>query len=301
MKMRLLYSFISFYLLALTFAFSDIEFYQDNQLLTRDVSDLEELVEYLNTLPSSLDKRSNKEFTPLTQICTVLNTTGWGVQAEHDICTSSVTSGVAIKSINSFLQHENLTTILVALDQSNLALDVVMEMFIDPSLLPGLWTVLKSLWSSGVIHLKRDVNPEFEKRQNVELTAEEVEIAKRGILDFLGGIFNTAENLAINTLVTLVTQIADVGSICISLEKSGLGVSVIREALEPSDMQKFTVNLLTTIIQDKTVTLDELIQSLEQSGIVINTIKKILANTTDLRIIFVWAVKQLVSFIQYVL
>ncbi|KAK6465440.1 hypothetical protein DFJ63DRAFT_22273 [Scheffersomyces coipomensis] len=321
--MKLLYTLVSFFLLAFTFAnIADVSLHE---LAARGeaLGDLAQLIPIAKRGPSAtvqeeeatLVKRGSTppEYSALTVACNVLNNTGFGVQTEYTLCTQSATSGTVITTINQYLTKENLTTILEALDDSNLALDVVMAIFTDSSFGSGLWTVVKTLWSNGVIHLKRDeieltaINIkrdqeeialiEEAKRQNISVE----ELKKRGLLDFLGGIFNVAEITAIDTFITAIQATTNLGSICVSLEKSGLGLSLIEELFGPSNMQSFAVQLVTTIIQDKTITLSYLLSSLEQSGIVTSTIKKILANSTDVKIIFLWAVKLLVSLIKYVI
>ncbi|ABN66194.1 predicted protein [Scheffersomyces stipitis CBS 6054] len=280
--MKLLYTLISLFLITFSVA-SPLGPELDAVLAAREEPDLSELIDFVNNLNNekkgtTLSKRST-ENVALTQAFTALNKSGQGVAIVKTFATNPATQSTTIDAINSYLQHEDLTTLLVALDESNLAVDVVMQAFIDNKFLPGLWTIITTLWDNGTIHFKR------------------------GLLDsignIIGGIFDSAQQAIIDSIVSLVAQVADPGSICISLEKSGLGVSVIRSAVEDSDMQSFTIKLVTTIIDDKTITLDSLTTALKGSSLISNTFNKIIGNSTYRKIIFVWIVNKLVGLISW--
>ncbi|KAK6457188.1 uncharacterized protein RJT20DRAFT_37778 [Scheffersomyces xylosifermentans] len=298
--MRLLYSLVSLFLI--TFALASPLAIED-ALAVRDDINLADLIKFVEGIEQakrdlessddvSLFKRA-QENVALTQAFTALNKSGQGVSLVKTFATNPATQPTVIASINSYLQKESLTTLFQALDQSNLALDVVITAFSDPNFLPGLWKIVTTLWDNGEIHLKRedyDLPADFDKRGLLD-----------GLLGAVGSIIGTAQQTLINSIVALVAQVADPISICISLDKSGLGVSVIKSAVEDSQMQTFVVNLVTKIIDDKTITLGKLIDAENGSGLVVNTVKKIISNTTYLQIIFVWVVKFLVSLIKYVI
>lgn len=285
--MKLLYTYLSFLLIAFTFAQTlDVNPITD-ELSIRDTSGATseeiEVANYLQQLvvAAGLDSQNLTKSYPdnslLTAAFTSLNRSGVGVQLVHTFATSSATQGTTINTVGQYVSVTGLTKLLTSANKSGLAVSIVMRFFINYSLVPGLWNVIVALWNNGVISL-----------------------GKRGLLDLVGGIINGVQQSIINSLITIINSVTDLTQICSSLNKSGLAVSIVDDLLTTSDGQNFVVKLATNLVQKGIVTFDKLLSSLQSSGIIVDTFTTIIGNSTYRKIIFIWAVKSLVGFIKYI-
>lgn len=286
--MKLLYTYLSFLLIAFTFAQTlDVNPITD-ELSIRDTSGATseeiEVANYLQQLvvaagldSQNLTKRDYPDNSLLTAAFTSLNRSGVGVQLVHTFATSSATQGTTINTVGQYFSVTGLTKLLTSANKSGLAVSIVMRFFINYSLVPGLWNVIVALWNNGVISL-----------------------GKRGLLDLVGGIINGVQQSIINSLITIINSVTDLTQICSSLNKSGLAVSIVDDLLTTSDGQNFVVKLATNLVQKGIVTFDKLLSSLQSSGIIVDTFTTIIGNSTYRKIIFIWAVKSLVGFIKYI-
>ena len=286
--MKLLYTYLSFLLIAFTFAQTlDVNPITD-ELSIRDTSGATseeiEVANYLQQLvvaagldSQNLTKRDYPDNSLLTAAFTSLNRSGVGVQLVHTFATSSATQGTTINTVGQYVSVTGLTKLLTSANKSGLAVSIVMRFFINYSLVPGLWNVIVALWNNGVISL-----------------------GKRGLLDLVGGIINGVQQSIINSLITIINSVTDLTQICSSLNNSGLAVSIVDDLLTTSDGQNFVVKLATNLVQKGIVTFDKLLSSLQSSGIIVDTFTTIIGNSTYRKIIFIWAVKSLVGFIKYI-
>ncbi|CAI5759003.1 unnamed protein product [Candida verbasci] len=228
---------------------------------------------------SSLSKRAT-ENQALTAALVALNRSGQGVQIVHGLATNPLSQPSTIDLIEQYIINTGLTKILSAADGSDLAVSLVMRFFINPALIPNLWNILVTLWNNGVIGI-----PGFSKRL---------------ILDLVGDILGGIQQSIVQSVLTLFNAITDLESICISVNKSGIGVSIVDDLLTTSDGQTFVVRLITSIVNNNVITFSGLISALQDSGVVVNTFTKIIADSNYRKIIFIWAVQQLVAVIQYI-
>ena len=313
---------------------------RDSNAFDVELSDLSDL---LNTIDISskrdLDKR---EVVALTKAMTVLNQTGQGVAILKAVCTNPITQPTVLQSIGRYLKTEDLGTLFSALDNSNLAVDVVISFFTNPGMIPGLIKIGSSVWhkralkkrgffSDIVNGIGNFVNGLANTAGNVagavgnatstvvtgvsngigttisgnpaggiseiggalgNATAQvggslngAISSTLGGVFGLIGGVFSGAQAVLINTLVTLIQQ-ADIEEICVSLDKSGLGVSVVKSFVTDTQMQAFTVTLVNKVIKDQDVTIGRAIDGLQSSDLVGHTVSKIWSNTSYRKIIF---------------
>ena len=319
---------------------------------------VERLSDIVNENAASVDveKRDNAA---LTAFMTQLNTSGTGVGMVEFFATNPLTQPTTINAIVGFLKGRSLTDLLNALDESNLAVDIVNEVVSHTDAFSGLVTIGKELYSGG--YLKKRV----EKRgllssildgvgsvvgsivngvQNGAntignaITSNTTNIldpgsvfnATTGVLGDLGNdIANTTTNIigsvtstagevvggvtnATNSLTGLNlpsgidgTEVAvfsqllslignnNVEDVMESLDKSGLGSSVIYASLTNSDMQSFVVKLVAAIESNHLYTMSDLWDALTLTSFLIDTITKLIT-TTQYR-------NSLVNFVLYLL
>ncbi|KAI3404489.1 hypothetical protein KGF56_002681 [Candida oxycetoniae] len=280
--MRFSFALFSLFFLCLTFAQTfDLE--QATQDVAKRATEpshevFVEIDEYLKQLVEAsganrTQKRDNNAL--LTAAFTALNKSGTGVTIVHGIVTNSVTQNTAIKAIEEYIEHNTLTTLLSAADSSGLAVSIVMRFFINYSLVPGLWNIIVALYKNGAIF-------------------------KRLILDLIGNILGSVEQSIWDSLLSILNLVADVETICQSLNTSGFAVSIIDDLVVTSDGQAFVVKLATSIIDNSVITLNSLFSALNQTSFLQNTFTKIISNATYRKIIFIWAVNFLVSAIKYI-
>ncbi|KAI5957930.1 hypothetical protein CANMA_004362 [Candida margitis] len=239
---------------------------------------LEEVDQYLKSLVAAVTGNVTKRDNPaLTAAFTALNQSGTGVQIIHGLATSSVSQGTTIKAVEEYVKNTGLETLLEAADNSGLAVSVVMRFFINYKLIPALWDIIVTLYNNGVISVKR-----------------------LDILGTIGDILGTVQESIWSSVITLVNLVADPESICESLNKSGLGVSVVDDLFSTTDGQSFLVKLITALVNDGIITLGILLDALRASSFLQNTFTKVLSSSTNRKIIFIWAVNNLVSLIKYI-
>lgn len=128
-----------------------------------------------------------------------------------------------------------------------------------------------------------------------------ISIGKRWILgDLIGSVINTAQETILGSLITLINAVTDLGKICSSLNKSGLAVSILDDLVSTSDGRGFLVKVVTKGVQQGVLSFGILIDALKDSGVLVDTFTTIIGNSTYRKIIFIWAVKNLVSLIKYI-
>lgn len=239
---------------------------------------LQELVVASGLTPENLTKRDYPDNAALTAAFTALNKSGQGVTIVHGLATNSLSQGGTVDIVNSYIKNTGLTKILSAANESGLAVSIVMRFFINYDLLPGLWDIIVALWNNGTIS-----------------------IGKRWILgDLIGSVINTAQETILGSLITLINAVTDLGKICSSLNKSGLAVSILDDLVSTSDGRGFLVKVVTKGVQQGVLSFGILIDALKDSGVLVDTFTTIIGNSTYRKIIFIWAVKNLVSLIKYI-
>lgn len=240
--------------------------------------ELEEVDQYLKQLVAAVTGNITKRDNPaLTAAFTALNKSGTGVQIVHGLATNSLSQGTTIKAVEEYLKNTGLTTLLEAADNSGLAVSVVMRFFINYKLIPALWDIIVALYNNGVISIKR-----------------------LDILGAIGSIIGGIEESIWSSVMTLVNLVAGPESVCESLNISGLGVSVVDDLFSTSDGQLFLIKLITELINDGVVTMGIMLDALRDSSFLQNTFTKVLSSSTNRKIIFIWAVNNLVSLIKYI-
>lgn len=111
------------------------------------------------------DALGKRDYPLLTTLFTQLNQSGAALPILKALCTSPLSQGTTIDAIEEYVKQKTLATILTAATKSGLAFDIVMLFFTDYNMVPGAIKIGKALYSSGVIHFKReDVEEELEKR-----------------------------------------------------------------------------------------------------------------------------------------
>ena len=244
-----------------------------------------ELAEYLQQLviasgltPENLTKRDYPDNAALTAAFTALNKSGQGVVIIHGLATNSLSQSGTIEIVNSYIKNTGLTKILSAANESGLAVSIVMRFFINYSLIPGLWDIIVALWNNGTIS-----------------------VGKRWILgDIIGSVINGVQETILGSLITLINAVTDLGQICSSLNKSGLAVSIVDDLVSTSDGKNFLVKTVTTAVNQGVLSFGILLDGLKDSGVLVDTFTAIIGNSTYRKIIFIWAVKNLVSVIKYI-
>lgn len=244
-----------------------------------------ELAEYLQQLviasgltPENLTKRDYPDNAALTAAFTALNKSGQGVVIIHGLATNSLSQSGTIEIVNSYIKNTGLTKILSAANESGLAVSIVMRFFINYSLIPGLWDIIVALWNNGTIS-----------------------VGKRWILgDIIGSVINGVQETILGSLITLINAVTDLGQICSSLNKSGLAVSIVDDLVSTSDGKNFLVKTVTTAVSQGVLSFGILLDGLKDSGVLVDTFTAIIGNSTYRKIIFIWAVKNLVSVIKYI-
>jgi hypothetical protein len=326
---------------------------------------VERLSDIVNENAASLDleKRDNAA---LTAFMTQLNTTGTGVGMVEFFATNPLTQSITINGIIGFLKGRSLTDLLNALDESNLAVDIVNEVISHPEAFSGLVTIGKELYADGYLK-KRDLEKVVKRglfssildgvgsvvgsivdgvQSGVNTVGDALTSNTTNILD-PGSVLNTTTNVIgsigddiANTTTNVIgsvtstagevvggvvsgvadasgalsalnipgldgTEVAvfsqllslignnDVELVMESLDKSGLGSSVIYAALTDSDMQSFVVKLVAAIESNHLYTLSDLWDALMLTSFLIDTVVELIS-TTQYR-------DSLVNFVLYLL
>ncbi|RCK67591.1 hypothetical protein Cantr_02580 [Candida viswanathii] len=285
--MKSLFTYLSFLLFA-CFALAELAAPLEPvspELVVRDDNGAIEIAEYLQQLviasgltPQNLSKRDYPDSPALTAAFTALNKSGQGVTLIHGLATNGLSQDGTVDIVNSYIKNTGLTKILSAANKSGLAVSIVMRFFINYSLVPGLWNVIVSLWNNGTIS-----------------------IGKRWIIsDLIGTVINGVQDTILSSLISLINAVTDLAQICSSLNKSGLAVSILDDLVSTTDGQGFIVKVVTTGVKTGTLSFGILLDGLKDSGVLVDTFSTIIGNSTYRKIIFIWAVKNLVSFIKYI-
>lgn len=178
--MKLLYSIITFLLLAFSLALplnavpGGVKAQQDIQ--ARDIS---EFFGYSDD--GDLSLFSKRDDALLTATFTQMNKSGSGVKLAHGFATNKLTQGTLINLIENYITATGLTKLLQAADTSGLAVDITMAFFKNEKMVPGLIEIIKTLQKNGVISI-----PFISKRDLLE---------ERGLFDFVGDIGDKVNNL----------------------------------------------------------------------------------------------------------
>lgn len=117
-----------------------------------------------------------------------------------------------------------------------------------------------------------------------------------GLQNAVGSILSGTQQTLINTVISLIKNVGDLEQLCESLEKSGLGVSVVRSLLVDTQEQVFTEKLVTYIVQNKIVTLSSLFSDLLLSGALVGITTQILTTPSALSQVFafvIWIIENL--------
>ncbi|EGW30613.1 uncharacterized protein SPAPADRAFT_52681 [Spathaspora passalidarum NRRL Y-27907] len=232
----------------------------------------QEFNELLTVLESYNDTSVLKrDYAPLTSALTALNKSGQGVQIAHTMYSSKATQSTVINVVEDYIKATTLTQILKDSDDSDMSVDIVMILFTNSNMIPGLTKIIKTLHDNGVLSFS------LKKRGLLD-----------GILGKLNNIFTSIQNESIQTIVKLMNAVTDSEDIYESLEKSGLFISLFEDIVTTTDGQAFSVNLVTDIINKDVITWSSLMSAVNSSAIIANTTSKLFTNATNRQIIFHW-------------
>ncbi|RLV90459.1 putative hydrolase [Spathaspora sp. JA1] len=268
-KMNFIYS-----LFTLLFAVLVVASPVENDALQTQQGEFD-LAKFFAELEASLEDPSvfKRDYAPLTAAFTALNQSGQGVQIAHAVYTNNLTQPALINTVENYINATTLTSILNYADNSGLAVDLVMVLFTNPKMFPGLISIIKTLHGNGVISLK--------KRGLIDGLIG-------GVIDGVNGILSSVQDQAIQTIVKLMNNVSNPEELYESLEKSGLFISVFEDIVTTPGGQSFAVNLVTEIIDDYIITWSSLIKAVNDSGIIGSVASKIATNSTNRSIILSW-------------
>lgn len=117
-----------------------------------------------------------------------------------------------------------------------------------------------------------------------------------GVVGGLMGILNNAEKTLFTGLLNAINLAGSMEDICVSLQKSGLGVSVVHNVFSDPKMQAFAADTVTEAVNEGALTLLKLLSAVSGSGILSNVITTILGNSTYRSIVFSFVVLLLFNF-----
>ncbi|RCK58161.1 hypothetical protein Cantr_06367 [Candida viswanathii] len=160
----------------------------------------------------------------------VLNTTIWAIEA----------------------QLVNMTNLFIALDKSNLQVDIIIACLQDPRVLPGLISITKDIIKESGIKLFNFFGKRKEYGEEVVQQREVVPILKR-------------DDPTLNLLLT-------------SLDDSGLGVSLLIHILTTPQLSPAAAHIMYKLLTVKIQTLHLMYDALQRSNLIWNVLRKLLHN-----------------------
>ena len=160
----------------------------------------------------------------------VLNTTIWAIEA----------------------QLVNITNLFIAMDKSNLQLDILVACLQDPLVLPGLISITKDMIKESGIKLFNF----FNKRDNTQI--------QKSVSDDNSINISKRDDPVLNLLLT-------------SLDDSGLGVSLVIHILTTPLLSPAAAHIMYKLLTVKAQTLLLMYDALKKSNLIWNVLRKLLA------------------------
>lgn len=86
----------------------------------------------------------------ITEFFTVLNRSGLVVPVVKILATNKITEPLLVDAIVAFLKTQNLADLLHAVDESSLAVDIVLRVLHDSTFFPGLYNIISGLRTGAI-------------------------------------------------------------------------------------------------------------------------------------------------------
>lgn len=170
---------------------------------------------------------------PLLEL--VLNTTIWAIEA----------------------QLVNTTNLFIALDKSDLQLDILIACLQDPLVLPGLIKITKDLIKESGIKL---INFFSKKKGNNKRESDKIEVQT---LELKTTLITKRDDPVLNLLLS-------------SLADSGLGSTLVIHILTKPELSPAAVHIMYKLLTIKRLTLGLVYDALRKSHLLWNVLRKIL-------------------------
>lgn len=149
-------------------------------------------------------------------------------------------------------QLVNITNLFIAMDKSNLQLDILVACLQDPLVLPGLISITKDMIKESGIKLFNF----FNKRDNTQI--------QKSVSDDNSINISKRDDPVLNLLLT-------------SLDDSGLGVSLVIHILTTPLLSPAAAHIMYKLLTVKAQTLLLMYDALKKSNLIWNVLRKLLA------------------------
>lgn len=152
------------------------------------------------------------------------------------------------------------------------------------SILSGVTSIISSIFKRD--DLSSEELEELLKRSDINIAALLTEINARFEDEGLDQVEKRdIVDTVYSEVIALIGSNANIELVCESLDKSGLGVNVVYNAIVDSDWYDFDVNLVKYLVDNKIITLSSLFTALLDSGIVLSIAGDIIGSTTYLKLV----------------
>ena len=213
------------------------DFTEDYQLILRDL-DFEDL-------------SARSDLPILDTVFRLVNNSGVAIIATDFLLTREPLLDTAIDTLVRAIDEQwvNLTTIFIALDQSNLLLDTLMHAIKDPDVLPGLLRITKEVINQSGFRI-------FNVRETKDIASYSQEASAS--MD----VFKRENSL----LVLLFT----------SLKDSGLVVALSKHILTTPELAPGAAHFVWRILKLRPLTLYKIFDALKRSNLLWNLLREII-------------------------
>lgn len=115
--------------------------YGTRELLSDDVFKRDDF----NSIFEEDESLAKRDVAVITEFFTALNKSGLVVPVVKILATNKITEPLLVQAIVAFLKTQNLADLLHAVDESGLAVDIVLKVLQDSTFFPGLFNIVNGL------------------------------------------------------------------------------------------------------------------------------------------------------------
>lgn len=115
--------------------------YGTRELLSDDVFKRDDF----NSIFEEDESLAKRDVAVITEFFTALNKSGLVVPVVKILATNKITEPLLVQAIVAFLKTQNLADLLHAVDESGLAVDIVLKVLQDSTFFPGLFNIINGL------------------------------------------------------------------------------------------------------------------------------------------------------------
>lgn len=241
---------------------------ESTELTRRDVDDIKSAIASLNTYRMKREEIPSyelvqREYQIVTDVLTLIKNTNLAPKVLKYLVSDSTLSSIATKTIVAAVKSGivNINTLFKSLNDSGLLVLVIQDLIGDCS----LYAEIYSLALGYISNLAEEINDKLKSKRELSYAEDLAEE---------GAIFARATDVS-SSATSGVPDDSTLTELMESLKSSGLATQVVRQLIVDPDFLKWGADLIQQLFESKALTLGEVVDAIEQSGLISSLFKLI--------------------------